>query len=112
MEIFPQEDFELLEELRQIPLERLTGRQREDLHGVFYKKHATQNMKYMIGWEIRIHTHFESLRGEETRAELNREVTRRSFTPGPAENSFSGGFTPISQPLQRDSEGRRMPEAV
>ena len=36
VEIFPQEDFGLLEELRQIPLERLTGRQLEELHGVFY----------------------------------------------------------------------------
>ena len=84
VKIFPQEDFELLEELRQIPLEQLTGRQLEELYGIFYRKHAEKNMRYMIAWELRILAHFESLRKEEDTTESSREWANRSTTSEPS----------------------------
>ena len=57
---FTQEDFEILEDLRQIPFGRLTGRQQEELHGVFYRKHSERNTRYMNTWETAIHVYFES----------------------------------------------------
>ena len=67
-----QEDFETLEDLRQIPFGRLTGRQQEELHGVFYRKHSERNTRYMNTWETAIHVFFESLSSER---ELTQAIT-------------------------------------
>ena len=105
---FSQEDAELLEELTQIPLERLTGRQQEALHGVFYRKHAEKNKRYMLKAELVIHTYFESLPEEEDLL----EHPARSKTPGLGESSSSEGFTPIYQPQQHELKARQVVEPI
>ena len=92
---FSQDDFDTLERLRNIPLERLTGSQQEELHNVFYKKHAERNIRYMNRkWERPLHAYFESLI----------EVEEDTFV----ESSFLGGFTPIHHPSQKDSDAQVM----
>ena len=90
---FSQDDFATLERLRNIPLERLTGSQQEELHNVFYKKHAERNIRYMNRkWERPLHAYFESL------IEVEEDTL--------VESSFLGGFTPIHHPPQRESDAQ------
>ena len=106
---YTQEDCHALEKLRHIPLLQVTGRQREELHDVFYRKYAERNTKYMNRWELLIHAHFTE---EGKIANPSMEPPTRSTTPGPVENSFAGGFTPIHQPQQRGSEVRHSVEPI
>lgn len=106
---YTQEDCDALEKHRHIPLLRVTGRQQEELHDVFYRKYAERKTKYMNRWELLIHAHFPE---EGKIANPSMEPPTRSTTPGPVENSFAGGFIPIHQPQQRGSEVRHSVEPI
>ena len=87
---FSQDDFERLEKLRNIPLERLTGRQQDELHQVFYKKHAERDIRYMnTRWERPIHMYFESLTNVEEATQSSLDVLARTAISKPMENSFA-----------------------
>ena len=71
-----------MEKLRNIPLERLTGRQQDELHQIFYKKHAERDIRYMnTRWERPIHMFFESLTNVEEATQSSLDVPARTTIP-------------------------------
>ena len=106
---FSQEDFDTLEELRAIPFGRLTGRQQEDLHGTFYRKHSERNTKYMNCWETQIHMYFETLADGKDITQSVFDTSTRNATSGLVGDSFHGGFTPIQQTQRYSGDTRGEP---
>ena len=88
------------------PTPQLTGRQWEDLHNVFYRKHPDRNTRFMDQREMHVHIKLDAM--EESHRQLpRRNDLYRMSTPTILEGPFTSGFTPILQPQHRSLDDNR-----
>ena len=77
---FSRQDSQQLALLLDIPTPQLTGRQWEDLHNVFYRKHPDRNTRFMDQREMHVHIKLDAM--EESHRQLpQRNDPYRMSTP-------------------------------
>lgn len=94
---FSLQEAQHLGRLLEVPILQPTGRQWEDLHGVYYKKHADKLTRYMSAKELVVHLRFEEMEEASKKPSSDNVVFLRAMTPIAIDTPFGADSTPIQQ---------------